>query len=96
MLFRSIWIYLDAKKGNFNQIENLIVLSGDINFYTEKEDRFRSDKAIFSINDDLVKFNDNVEHIRGNSIIIADESKIKNNFNHIVYKGNVSTFYSLD
>ena len=92
----GIWIYLDAKKGNFNQIENLIVLSGDINFYTDKEDRFRSDKAIFSINDDLVEFNNNVEHTRGNSIIIADESKIKNNFNHIVYKGNVSTFYSLD
>ena len=92
----GIWIYLDAKKGNFNQIENLIVLSGDINFYTDKEDRFRSDEAIFSINDDLVEFNNNVEHTRGNSIIIADESKIKNNFNHIVYKGNVSTFYSLD
>ena len=92
----GIWIYLDAKKGNFNQIENLIVLSGDINFYTDKEDRFRSDKAIFSINDDLVEFNNNVEHTRGNSIIIADESKIKNNFNHIVYEGNVITFYSLD
>ena len=92
----GIWIYLDAKKGNFNQIENLIVLSGDINFYTDKEDRFRSDEAIFLINDDLVEFNNNVEHTRGNSIIIADESKIKNNFNHIIYKGNVSTFYSLD
>ena len=92
----GIWIYLDAKKGNFNQVENLIVLSGDINFYTDKEDRFRSDNAIFSINDDLVEFNYNVEHTRGNSIIIADVSKIKNNFNHIVYEGNVSTFYSLD
>ena len=92
----GIWIYLDAKTGNFDQIENLIELSGDINFYTDKEDRFRSDKAIFSINDDLVEFNSNVEHTRRNSIIIADESKIKNNFNHIVYKGNVSTFYILD
>ena len=92
----GIWIYLDAKKGNFNQLENLIVLSGDINFYTDKEDRFRSDRAIFSINEDLVEFNYNVEHTRGNNIIIADESKIKNNFNHIVYEGNVSTLYSLD
>ena len=92
----GIWIYLDAKTGNFDQVENLIELSGEINFYTDKEDRFSSDKAIFSINDDLVEFNSNVEHTRRNSIISADESKIKNNFNHIVYKGNVSTFYILD
>ena len=92
----GIWIYLDAKRGNFDQIENLIELSGEINFYTDEEDRFRSDKAIFSINDDLVEFNSNVKHIRTNGVIIADESKIKNNFNHIVYQGNVSTFYILD
>ena len=90
------WIYINAKKGNFNQIENLIELSGEINFYTDEQDRFRSDKAFFSINDDLVEFKKNVEHARGSSIIIADETKIKNNFNHIVYKGNVSTFYIID
>ena len=90
------WIYINAKKGNFNQIENLIELSGEINFYTDEQDRFRSDKAFFSINDDLVEFKKNVEHARGSSIIIADETKIKNNFNHIVYKGNVSTLYNLD
>ena len=92
----GIWIYLDAKTGNFDQVENLIELSGEINFYTDKEDRFSSDKAIFSINDDLVEFNSNVEHTRRNSIISADKSEIKNNFNHIIYKGNVSTFYILD
>ena len=92
----GIWIYLEAKRGNFDQIENLIELSGEINFYTDEEDRFRSDKAIFSINDDLVEFNSNVKHIRTNGVIIADESKVKNNFNHIVYQGNVSTFYILD
>ena len=92
----GVWIYLEAKRGNFDQIENLIELSGKINFYTDEEDRFRSDKAIFSINDDLVEFNSNVKHIRTNGVIIADESKIKNNFNHIVYQGNVSTFYILD
>ena len=92
----GIWIYLEAKRGNFDQIENLIELSGEINFYTDEEDRFRSDKAIFSINDDLVEFHSNVKHIRTNGVIIADESKIKNNFNHIVYQGNVSTFYILD
>ncbi len=92
----GIWIYLNAKKGNFDQVENLIELKGDINFYTDEEDRFQSDSALFYINDDLVEFKKNVKHFRGSSIITADESKIKSNFNHITYKGNVSTFYSVD
>ena len=92
----GIWIYLNANKGNFDQVENLIELYGEINFYTDEEDRFRSDQALFSINDDLVEFNKNVKHTRGSSIIKADESKIKNNFNHIVYQGNVSTLYVID
>ena len=92
----GIWIYLNAKKGNYDQLENLIELNGEINFYTDEEDRFQSDIAIFSINDDLVEFNKNVKHIRGNNIITADESKVRNNFNHIVYKGNVSTLYIID
>ena len=92
----GIWIYLNAKKGNYDQLENLIELNGEINFYTDEEDRFQSDIAIFSINDDLVEFNKNVKHIWGNNIIKADESKVRNNFNHIVYKGNVSTLYIID
>ena len=92
----GIWIYLNAKNGNFDQVENYIELNGKINFYTDEEDRFQSDNALFSINDDLVEFNKNVEHTIGSSIIIADESRIKNNFNHIVYEGNVNTFYTLD
>ena len=92
----GIWIYLNAKKGNFDQVENLIELKGDINFYTDEEDRFQSDSALFYINDDLVEFNKNVKHFRGSSIITADESKIKNNFNHIIYQGNVRTLYITD
>ena len=92
----GIWIYLNAKKGNFDQLENLIKLTGEINFYTDEEDRFQSDSALFSINDDLVEFNNNVKHIRGSSVIAADKSIIRNNFNHIVYKGNVSTFYKIN
>ena len=92
----GIWIYVNAKKGNFDQVENLIELTGEINFYTDQEDRFQSDSALFSINDDVVEFNNNVKHIRGSSVITADESKIRNDFNHIIYKGNVSTFYTLD
>ena len=92
----GIWIYLNAKKGNYDQIENLIELKGDINFYTDEEDRFQSDVALFSINDDLVEFNKNVKHTRGANVITADESKVKSNFNHIVYMGNVSTLYIID
>jgi hypothetical protein len=92
----GIWIYLNARRGNFNQEDNLIELNGEINFYTDEEDTFQSDNAFFSINDDLVEFNNNVKHLRGSSIITADESKIRNNFNHIIYKGNVSTFYTID
>ena len=92
----GIWIYLNAKKGNFDQVENLIELNGRINFYTEEDDKFQSDNALFSINDGLVEFNNNVKHIRGTNIITANESKIRSNFNHIVYKGNVSTSYIMD
>ena len=92
----GIWIYLNARKGSFDQVKNLIELNGEINFYTDEEDRFQSDNALFSINDDIVEFNKNVKHIRGSSIITADASKIRSNFNHIIYKGNVITFYTLD
>ena len=92
----GIWIYLNAKKGNFDQVKNLIELNGEINFYTDQEDRFQSDNALFSINDDLIEFNNNVKHVKGSNIITANESKIKNNFNHIVYKGDVSTSYIID
>ena len=92
----GIWIYLNARRGNFNQEDNLIELNGEINFYTDEEDRFQSDAALFSINDDLVEFNKNVKHTRGNNVITADESKIRSNFNHIVYMGNVSTLYIID
>ena len=92
----GVWIYLNAKKGNFDQVKNFIELNGEINFYTDEEDRFQSDNAFFSINDDIIELNNNVKHIRGTNIITANESKIRSNFNHIVYKGNVSTSYIID
>ena len=92
----GIWIYLNAKKGNFDEVKNLIELNGEINFYTDEEDRFQSDNALFSINDDIIEFNNNVKHVKGSNIITANEAKIKSNFNHIVYKGDVSTSYIID
>lgn len=90
------WIYLNAERGNFNQLENFVELSGKIKFYTDENNQFYSDYALFSINNDLIEFNKNIKHIKGNNIIKADESKMKNNFNHIVYEGNVSTLYVMN
>ncbi len=90
------WLYLNAKKGNFNQLENFIELSGEIIFYSDENDKFHSDYALFLIDNDSIEFNKNIKHIKGSNIITADESKIKNNFNHIIYEGNVSTLYVTD
>ncbi len=92
----GIWIYLNAKEGNFNQLKNLIELNGEIIFYTDEDDKFQSDYALFSINDDLVKFKKNVKHNKGDNIITSDESIIHNNFNHIIYKNNVRMIYDIE
>ena len=92
----GLWIYLNAESGNFNQLTNNIELRGKIKFYTDDNDNFYSDYAQFSIDSDSVEFNKNIRYVRGMNIITADESNMKNDFNHIVYKGNVSTLYVLD
>ena len=92
----GIWIYLNAERGDYNQQMNFIELNGNINFYIDKNDKFQSDYALFSINNDLVEFNKNVEHIKGSNIIKAEKSKMKDNFNHIIYEGNVRTLYVIE
>ena len=92
----GIWIYLNAEKGDFNQLQNSIKLSGRITFYTEENDKFQSDYAYFLINEDLMKFSKNVKHVRDGSVIEADESTIQNNFDYLVYEGNVRTSYLID
>ena len=92
----GIWIYLNSKRGKFNQPKNLIELSGEITFYTDEYDKFHSDYGLFSIKNDLVRFTGNVKHIKGTSVITSNESIMKNNFNHIIYKGNVSTLYVIE
>ena len=93
---KGVWIYLNAERGNFNQLDNLIELSGKINFYTDENDKFYSDYALFYIDNDLFKFNENVKHIKGNNTITSDKSRMKNNFEHVIYEGNVSTLYMID
>ena len=75
---------------------SFIELNGDINVYTDENDKFYSDYALFSIDKDLVELNKNVEHIKGSTVIKAEKSKMKDNFNHIVYEGNVSTLYVIE
>ena len=90
------WIYLNAKKGNFNQIENLIELDGEITFYTDEDEEFYSDYASFSINNNLIVFDNNIKHIKGSNTITSDKSMMKDNFNHIIYEGNVSMLYVIN
>lgn len=90
------WIYLNAKKGNFNQIENLIELDGEITFYTDENEEFYSDYASFSINNNLIVFDNNIKHIKGSNTITSDKSMMKDNFNHIIYEGNVSMLYVIN
>ncbi len=92
----GIWIYLNAERGDYNQQMSFIELNGDINVYTDENDKFYSDYALFSIDKDLVELNKNVEHIKGSTVIKAEKSKMKDNFNHIVYEGNVSTLYVIE
>ncbi len=92
----GVWIYLNARQGKFIQSQNLIELNGEITFYTDENDEFQSDHALFSMNDDLVKFNTNVKHTKGSNVITSDESQIKSNFDHIIYEGNVRVIYVID
>ena len=92
----GIWIYLNAEKGDFNQLQNTLKLSGEITFYTDKNEIFRSDYALFLINKDLIEFNKNVKHIKDSNVVTADKSIIKNSFDHIIYEGNVITLYDID
>ena len=92
----GIWIYLNAERGDYNQQMSFIELNGNINFYTDENDKFKSDYALFSINNDLVELNKNVEHIKGSTVIKAERSKMKDDFNYIEYEGNVNTLYVIE
>ena len=89
----GLWIFLTSDVGIYNQSTNLIELKNNIIFYTDENDRFESDYAIFDMDTDLVEFNNNVRSFSGNNIIEANSSKINDNFNLMVYEGNVKTTY---
>ena len=85
------WIYLEADEGNFSQVNDFIVLKNNIVFYTDGGEKFKSDKATFDMNNDIIKLNENVSHENTNGLIHADSSVISENFNNIEYTGNVSS-----
>ena len=85
------WIYLEADKGNFSQTTNFIELEKNIIFYTEDGEKIRSNYATFDMNNDLIKLSENVSHENIEGLILSDSSVITNNFNKIMYLGNVET-----
>ena len=82
---------MEADKGNFSQTTNFIELEKNIIFYTEDGEKIRSNYATFDMNNDLIKLSENVSHENIEGLILSDSSVITNNFNKIMYLGNVET-----
>ena len=87
----NIWVYLNADKGNFNQISGVVFLFNNIEVYTDDQQRMTSDEAIVDINKDRITLISNVEYQNRNNKIKADRSVIRNNFQNFEYFGNVRT-----
>ncbi len=87
----NIWIYLNADKGNYDQISQIVFLQSNIEVYTDHKERLRSDEAIIDLQKDVITLLSNVEYENQNNKIKADKSVIKNNFQNFEYYGNVKT-----
>ena len=85
------WIYLEADKGNFSQTQNFIELENNIIFYTDDGEKIKSNYAIFDMNKDIIKLNENVSHESIEGLVFSDSSIISSNFSKIIYAGNVET-----
>ena len=85
------WIYLEAEKGNFSQTNNLIELESNIIFYTDDGEKIQSNYATFDMNENIIKLKENVSHESIEGLILSNNSLILNNFNKIIYTGNVET-----
>ncbi len=88
---KGIWIYLSANEGEFLQAQNIIKLYENVNFYTESGDEISSVKATFDMNTDLVFFESNVIHYNDQLIIKSDTAYARNNFDSLVYEGNINS-----
>ena len=87
----NIWIYLNADKGNYNQISEVVFLFNNIEVYTDNKQRLISDEAIVDIQNDVITLLSNVEYEDKNNRIKADKTVITNNFKSFEYFGNVKT-----
>ena len=69
-------------------------MNQNIVFYTENEESLISDKAIFYISDDIIEFHENVLHQNKDTLITANHSEVTDNFNKILYEGNVKAEFN--
>lgn len=83
------WVYLEAEKANFSQTTNFIKLEENIILYTDEGEKLRSHYATFDIENDIIELQEKVSHESDGGIILSDRTIITNNFNKIIYNGNV-------
>lgn len=83
------WIYLRAKSGKFSKSLGIIELEHEIYVYSENNENITADFAIVNIKDKVLQFKDNVEHYSVNRKINSNFSEITENFENIIFKGNV-------
>ena len=87
----GLWIYMNAKEGDYEQIKNTIKLSDNVEFYTDEGDKITSNNAIFKMDEDLIILTKNVFHESEELRIKSDTTTISNNFDNILHEGNVIT-----
>ena len=87
----DVWIYLNADKGNYNQVSGIIFLFNNIEIYTDNSEKLISNEAMIDIQQDTITLISNVEFQNENNNIKADKTIITNNFQSFEYSGNVKT-----
>ena len=85
------WIYLEADRGIFFQTTNFIELENNIVFYTDDGEKIKSNFAKFDMNEEIITLIESVSHANTAGIILSDSTVISNNFNKIIYIGNVKS-----
>ncbi len=87
----NIWIYLNADKGNYNQISQVVFLFKNIEVYTDNKEKLISDEAIIDLQKDTITLLYNVKYENQINRIESDKSVITDNFQNFEYFGNVRT-----
>ena len=87
----GLWIYMNANQGDFEQTKNIIQLSDNVEFYTDKGDKITSNIAIFKMDEDLIILKKDVYHKNKELSVKSDTTTISQNFDNILHEGNVKT-----